>query len=91
MAAYTGSLLGVLNGLGDESDSDEKHDRRPAGVILAVRIADQTSEKRIINALQSQGAVDIEKADGEWCNGEWMDFDPIAPPKLVAANEIRSE
>ncbi len=91
VAAYTGALLGVLNDLGNESDSDEKHDRRPAGIILAVRIADQASENRIINALQSQGAVDIEKADGKWWNGEWMDFDPIAPPKLVAANEIRSE
>ncbi len=84
VAAYTGSLLGALNGLGDESSPDRGPDRRASGIILAVRIADPNAEKRVISDLEHQGAADIEKANGEWRDGDWVDFNPIARPQLVA-------
>ena len=28
-------------------------------------------------------AVDIEKAQGEWSDGTWADFNPVSRPKLV--------
>ena len=84
VAAYTGSLLGALNGLGDESSPDRGPDRRPGGIILAVRLAGPDAEKRVIRDLEHQGAADIEKANGEWRNGDWVDFNPVARPRLVA-------
>lgn len=84
VAAYTGSLLGALNGLGDDAAPDRGPDRRHGGIILAVRIADPAAEKRIISDLEHQGAVDIEKANGEWRDGDWVDFNPVARPQLVA-------
>ena len=84
VAAYTGSLLGALNGLGDDSGSDHAPDRRHGGIILAVRVDDESAGKRVISDLEHQGAADIEKAKGEWRNGDWVDFNPVARPKLVA-------
>ena len=78
--AYIGSLAGALNGLGNH---EEKPEPRPGGVILAVRIANPANEKRVIDTLQAKGAADIEQAQGEWHNGDWTDFNPVAAPQLV--------
>jgi hypothetical protein len=80
--AYVGTLAGALNGLGNH---EEKPEPRPAGIILAVRIANPLNEKRVINTLQAEGAADIEQADGEWREGDWTDFNPVAAPRLVAS------
>ena len=29
-------------------------------------------------------ARDIEQAEGQWLDGDWVDFDPVAVPRLVA-------
>lgn len=86
--AYMGSLAGAMHGLGEQEDkSPAAHgaERRPAGVILSVRIATPANEKRVIAALREHGAADIEQADGKWRNGDWTDFDPVAAPQLVTA------
>ena len=36
-----------------------------------------------IEALRAQGAADIEQAQGEWRDGDWADFNPVAAPRLV--------
>jgi hypothetical protein len=79
--AYIGSMAGALQGLGNEETNQAA--RRPAGVILCVRVLDPQIEARAINILHAGGAVDIEQADGEWRNGDWVDFNPIATPRLV--------
>jgi hypothetical protein len=33
----------------------------------------------------SGGAEDIEQAEGEWHDGDWLSFDPVAEPHQVAA------
>jgi hypothetical protein len=79
--AYIGSLAGAMHGL-----EDKKGDvplRRPSGVILSVRIAKPIDQKRVIATLREQGAADIEQAQGEWRDGDWTDFNPIAVPRLV--------
>lgn len=78
--AYVGSLAGALNGLGNHEEAPEP---RPAGIILAVRIANHVNESRVIATLQAGGAMDIEKAQGEWRDGDWVDFNPVAVPRLV--------
>jgi len=81
--AYAGSLAGAMHGMEDGEDAPSSPERRPAGVILSVRIADASIEKRVIATLGEQGAADIEQASGEWSNGDWTDFDPVAVPQLV--------
>jgi hypothetical protein len=48
-----------------------------------VRIANPATEQRIVDTLRAQGAADIEEAEGEWRDGDWVDFNPVAKPKLV--------
>ena len=78
--AYMGSLAGALDGL---RNHDEKPAPRPAGIILSVRIANPVNENRVIDTLRAEGAADIELAEGEWRDGDWVDFNPVAPPNLV--------
>ena len=98
VAAYTGSLAGALTGSDAENDSTVSHNGtrsagtgksqihafRQGGVMLAVRIANADSEARVVDALRLAGAADIEIASGEWRDGDWVDFDPLDTPKLVA-------
>ena len=84
VAAYTGSLIGAMGGMQDK-ESNKLPNFRPAGVILAVRIARATSEKFVIADLRQGGAKDIETAEGEWRDGDWVDFNPVQEPHLVAA------
>lgn len=78
--AYVGSLAGALAELGNH---EERPAPRPAGIILAVRIADIAHEDRVIDTLRRGGAADIERAEGEWRDGDWVDFNPVAVPRLV--------
>ena len=81
--AYLGSLAGAMAGLGDHDETLRSPERRPGGVMLSVRICDPANEKKVIDTLRAQGAADIEQALGEWRNGDWADFDPVAAPRLV--------
>ena len=51
--------------------------------MLSVRIANPMNEKRVIATLRAEGAGDIEQAYGEWRDGDWADFNPVAAPGLV--------
>ena len=51
--------------------------------MLSVRIANPVNEKRVIATLRAQGAAEVEQAQGEWRDGDWADFNPVAPPRLV--------
>ena len=85
VAAYTGSLVGAQGGAGADSQSPPLPNVRPAGVILAVRIARPTNRHLVVSDLRSGGAEDIEQAEGEWHDGDWVSFDPVAEPRQVAA------
>ena len=83
VGAYSGSLMGAMKGLG-EDDQPGAPDRRAGGIILSVRIAVPSSEQRVVDTLRAEGAADIEQAEGEWKDGDWVDFNPVAAPRLVA-------
>jgi len=85
VGAYTGSLIGAMDGMNDEDARRRAPDRRQGGVILSIRIAKPENETRVIATLRAEGAADIEQALGVWRNGDWTDFDPVAPPRLVEA------
>lgn len=88
IGAYVGSLAGGLSGTrsGDlEQATVEEPVERRAGVIVAVR-ADEGDEAAL-RVLRAEGALDIERAEGEWRDGSWVDFDPLKPPQLVDARQ----
>ncbi len=53
------------------------------GVLVAVRAVEFAKRVAAVNVLRAEGARDIERADGTWQAGEWIDFDPAKPPLLV--------
>ena len=85
VGAYTGSLAGALTKLGDRkaAQTTDASPGRPSGVLVAVRVLNPKAEDVALNVLQEEGAEDIERKQGIWEAGEWKDFDPLAPPKLV--------
>lgn len=54
---------------------------RHAGVLLAVH-ASPEQETTIARILRDAGGMDIERAQGHWAKGSWVDFDPVAAPRL---------
>ena len=84
VGAYSGSLVGAMSGLGEHEGEPGIAGRRHGGVMLSVRIAAAGGEQRVIDTLRREGAVDIERAEGAWLDGDWTDFDPVAAPRLVS-------
>lgn len=85
VGAYTGSLAGTLARLGPRKPPEESQASpgRPAGVLVAVRTLSEEAEEIAVDVLRREGAIDIEHAKGVWQDGEWKDFDPLAPVDLV--------
>jgi len=83
--AYVGALAGAMDGLGEHDGKPHALERRPGGIMLSVRIARPADEKRVIASLSAGSAADIERAHGEWLNGDWTDFNPVEKPRLVAS------
>lgn len=83
--AYIGSLDGALNTLGNTSNDAQPAPMvaRHAGIMVAVHARSKTNQDLAIALLRAHGAQLIEKADGLWRDGEWVDFDPRTPPALV--------
>jgi len=92
VGAYTGSLVGALNNMEEPDahvdparDSNEPGaDTQPrkAGVMLAVAVATPAERDYAIEIL-GERAQQVEEAEGLLQNGEWVDFDPLAPCKVI--------
>ena len=93
IGAYVGSLAGALDATEDpkrgqpgagipELDIDEVAPRR-SGMLVGVSIGSDAEQASAIEVLRAQGALDIEKAEGNIAYGDWRDFDPLRPPALV--------
>lgn len=96
VGAYTGSLAGAVNSTNKESEVDEaaeegentrKLTERHAGIHVAVRVdgegAPDDGQAIAVSTLQSNGAMDIEQAEGLLEEGNWKDFDPREVVHLV--------
>lgn len=88
VGAYVGSLAGALSGM-NEDEAKPQGDQvvRHAGVMVATRIADTTDETSVVRTLEQHGAQDVEKAQGQWRHGTWVDFDPSSPPYLFTPDQ----
>ncbi|KRB94135.1 hypothetical protein [Noviherbaspirillum sp. Root189] len=90
VGAHLGGLVGGLSGMKEKGDvGDHAEDvenavpMRRSGMMVAVAVPDQEYEDRALQVLRTLGAVDIERAEGTIENGDWSDFDPMAPMNLV--------
>jgi hypothetical protein len=81
--AYAGSLAGALNAMGDE-DKPPTAVERPAGIMVAVNVDGAIGDDVVVELLYETDATFIELAEGTWRDGQWVDFDPIAPPRQIA-------
>jgi len=92
VGAYTGSLVGALNNM-DEAEAAAEPVRdsaepapdaepRKAGVMLAVAVETPGDRDYAIEILREH-AEEVEAAEGTLQNGQWVDFDPLTPPRLI--------
>lgn len=88
LGAYIGSLIGGLAET-KERDQTEAVDRpheHVAGQYVAV-VADTDEQQRLaVEAFEKASAFDIEVARGTIENGDWIDFNPVAPPLLIKSS-----
>ncbi len=84
--AYAGALAGALNVMGIQRDAPSL---RPAGVLVAVNLDHSSNDDAILDVMYDSGAQMIERAQGEWNDGHWADFDPVAHPQHVDFEEKR--
>jgi len=86
VGAYVGSLAGGLTGSHDGNPAKATKEEpvgRNAGVMIAVRVDADGAQNTVVGVMREQGGADIERAEGEWRDGEWVDFDPVAKPQPV--------
>lgn len=83
LGAYTGSFAGAMAKLGDDSRADaiDASPGRKSGGMVAVRVLNKEAESLAVQTLREQGAKEVERAEGEWRDGTWQDFDPLQPPQ----------
>ncbi|HVG04634.1 MAG TPA: hypothetical protein VM937_06795 [Burkholderiaceae bacterium] len=94
VGAHVGGMAGALAAT-RTSDEEKKEtesrapdsgavDMRRGGMTLAVRV-DPGTEKTVVDLLTAAAVEDLERAQGDWANGEWVDFNPLSPPHKLAA------
>jgi hypothetical protein len=79
--AYAGSITGTMNKLG--ANDEQRHEPRPPGVMVAVNADSPDDQEAAIDLLRDKGARIIERAQGSWRDGKWVDFDPVRDPDII--------
>jgi len=82
VGAYLGSLAGALFVTGRRSRRAGPAAQAPmrhAGVLAAVHV-DVEQEAEAARILREAGGMDVERAEGRWRDGKWVDFDPVSAP-----------
>ena len=84
VGAYVGALAGALGKMDDSPtdtpDAVQAVEVRHAGVMVAVHAPEPEQRALALQVLEACGAKDVEAAEGQWRDGKWIDFDPVAPP-----------
>ena len=89
VGGYTGSLVGGLGETNQERQPDNE-DVRPAEALVAVNVdAAGIAEDTVVRLFEESGAQQIEMAEGLWEDGEWKDFNAVAPPNLIGGQHYR--
>lgn len=92
VGAHVGSMAGAM--AATRTPDEEKretetstpghaaYDTRRGGLMLAVRV-EATNERSVVAALQAAAVEDIERAQGDWQDGQWISFNPLEPPHKI--------
>lgn len=90
LGALTGAIAGTMSGLGNDKDrpAPPALERRPAGTIVAVKVDGGRSDQQVIERFRDREAMVIETAEGEWRDGGWADFDPVARPRVLHVDHV---
>ena len=95
VGAYAGSLVGALNKMEEapetgadtmrdnDNTADAEHEARKSGYMLAVAVNTPTERKYAIEILGAHAQL-LEETEGNLQNGDWTDFDPLAPGKVIS-------
>jgi hypothetical protein len=86
LGAYVGSFAGSMARVrtGRRASASVEHPVEPrGGRMVAVNVDRAGIEKRAIEILRRHSARDVRRAEGEWADGAWRDFDPRAPLAAV--------
>lgn len=88
--AYLGMLAGALARMQDRKSPrtpgpEATEQVRHAGILVAAHAPTPSSRDEAVRTLRSAGALDIERAHGEWRQGRWTDFDPTVPPARLSS------
>jgi hypothetical protein len=93
VGAYTGSLVGALKNMEEpeapadsvDHNSEPSADapQRKAGMLLAMAVVTPAEQETAIEILGVRADV-LEAAEWTLENGDWSDFNPLAPGKTIA-------
>jgi hypothetical protein len=87
VGAHVGSLFSFskMKEPGEQEEGGENviEPRKP-GMLVAVAVADPVEEGRALEVLRDLGAHHIERAEGTIVDGDWVDFDPLSMPVIIA-------
>ena len=98
VGAHVGGMAGALastrtpheekRGTETKTSDADAVDTRRGGMMLAVRV-DPANEREVTDMMMAAGVEDLERAQGEWQDGQWIDFDPLAPPRKISVEICR--
>jgi hypothetical protein len=87
VGAYGSSLAGAVSGSGggevEQKAMNDEIVERHSGMMLAVNADATGGADNAVQLLRQAGAVQLERAEGEWRDGEWVDFDPLKRPEFI--------
>jgi hypothetical protein len=86
LGAYVGSFAGSMTRVraGRRSSASVEHPVEPrGGRMIAINVDRAGTERHAIEILKRRGARDVRRAEGQWADGSWRDFDPRAPLAAV--------
>ena len=92
VGAYTGSLYGALGNTDSKNNPETQSARdelrhseplRRSGMLVAVSAPASERQDTALRILRAHGAIDIERTEGTIVAGEWTDFNPLTPLRLV--------
>ena len=86
LGAYVGSFAGAMSRVrgGRRDQATREHPVEPqGGRMIAICVDRAGMDKKAIDILKANGARDVRRAEGQWANGSWRDFDPRAPLAAV--------
>jgi hypothetical protein len=86
LGAYVGSFAGSMARVrgGERASASVEHPVEPrGGRMIAVNVDRPGTDGKAVEILKRHDARDVRRAEGQWADGSWRDFDPRAPLAAV--------